>query len=130
MKDLGAYLARFAQGTLQERLDALAELRDQQSRQVLDLQAQIATLEAQIAERTLTLTSVIAALEETIKRECLRHKRSAKGARLQVVYSKGRITWDTRGLEGYALSHREILRFRKQGEPSAKIVEHQEQEKA
>jgi hypothetical protein len=124
MKDLGHYLARFASGTLQERLDALAELRDLRSRQVLDLRAKINRLETEIAARTEIVNGTIAALEEMIKAECLAQKHATKGTKgLQVVYSKGQTLWDSKGLEGYAVAHPEINQFKKDGKPSAKIVE-------
>jgi len=121
MKNIAAYLARFASGSLQERLDALAELREMRARHVLDLRAQINRLETEIAGRTEIMTGTISALEEMIRMECLRQKRTGKGARLQVVYSKGRTTWDNKGLEGYAAAHPEINQFRKEGKPSATL---------
>lgn len=122
MIDLGKYLARFSRGTVRERLDALADLRDLREREVLDLRAKIATLEAEIEARTKTVSGVIDALEETIKKECVQRRRTVKGSRLQVVYTKGRVTWNNDGLDGYAVNHQEVLRFRKEGEASAKIV--------
>ena len=128
MIDIATHLARFAQGTLRERLDALADLRVLRKRQVLDLQAKINTLETEIAARTQLISSTIATLEETIKTECLRRQRSTKGARLQVVYSRAQTIWNGKGLDGYAVAHPEINQFKKDGKPSAKIVENKEKE--
>lgn len=122
MKDIGNYLARFAQGTLRERLDALAELREMRDRHVLDLQAKVNRIKTEIAVRTELVNGTIAALEEMIKSECLAQQHSTKGTRLRVEYAKGRVTWDNKGLEGYAAAHPEINQFRKEGQPSAKIV--------
>ncbi len=37
------------------------------------------------------------------------------------VWSKGRETWDTKSLDGYALAHPEIASLRKVGDPSVSI---------
>ncbi len=66
------------------------------------------------AERT-------AALEAEIKQDVLRHGQSVKGSQLHAVYSHGRVTWDTKSLDGYANAHPEILGFRKEGEPSIQL---------
>jgi hypothetical protein len=46
---------------------------------------------------------------------------TVKGAHLQAVWTKGRVSWDTKALEGYAAGHPEVLPFRKEGEPSVTI---------
>lgn len=45
-------------------------------------------------------------------------KGSIKGEYLQAVYSKGRSSWDTKSIEGYAASHPELLQFKKTGAPT------------
>jgi hypothetical protein len=63
----------------------------------------------------------IAALTEEIKQEVTRHGASVKGAHLYAVYSKGRVTWDNKGLDHYAVEHPEVMRFRKQGQPTVSL---------
>lgn len=53
-----------------------------------------------------------------IKAEVLENKTSIKDGNYQAVYTKGRTTWDTKALSGYALAHPEIESLRKIGEPS------------
>lgn len=60
-------------------------------------------------------------LEEVIKRAVLQHGASAKGDALHAIYSRGRVTWDGKGLQGYAQSHPEVTQFAKVGEPSVSI---------
>lgn len=48
-------------------------------------------------------------------------KSSVSGNVLMAVYSQGRITWDSAGLDGYALVHPEILSLKKVGKPSVTI---------
>lgn len=37
------------------------------------------------------------------------------------MWSKGRVSWDTKSLEGYAKAHPELLVFRKTGQPSVSV---------
>lgn len=60
-------------------------------------------------------------LEEEIKQLVLKHGATVKSARVQAVYYKGRVSWDNASLDRYAASHPDVLRFRKQGEPSIQI---------
>lgn len=67
------------------------------------------------------LAEDIAKLEIEIKQTVLSMQSSQKGSRLQAVWSKGRETWDSKRLDGYALAHPEILSLRNIGEPSVSI---------
>lgn len=62
-----------------------------------------------------------AALTEEIKRLVVEAGASVKGAHLHAVYTRGRVTWDTRGLDKFALSHPEVAQYRKQGEPGVSL---------
>ncbi|MCG3145996.1 MAG: hypothetical protein HONDAALG_03775 [Gammaproteobacteria bacterium] len=46
---------------------------------------------------------------------------TVKGAALSAVYAKGRVSWDNKALEGYAVAHPELLAFRSEGAPSVSI---------
>jgi hypothetical protein len=37
------------------------------------------------------------------------------------MYTKPRVTWDSKGIEGFSVAHPEINVFRKVGEPSVSI---------
>jgi hypothetical protein len=63
----------------------------------------------------------ITALSREIKQEVTRHGASVKGAHLHAVYARGRVTWDTRGLDRYAVEHPEVMHFRKQGQPTVSL---------
>lgn len=63
----------------------------------------------------------VAMLETDIKNAVLIRGESLKAATLQAVYAKGRETWDSKGLAGYAIVHPEILKLKKVGEPSVSI---------
>ena len=52
-------------------------------------------------------------LEDVIKRAVLQQGASIKGKTLHAVYSRGRVTWDGKALQSYAVMHPEInLRLR------------------
>jgi len=60
-------------------------------------------------------------LSEEIKEVVIKSGESVKGNFLQAVYSKGKITWDTKALEGYAVVHPEVNQLKKVGEPLVSI---------
>jgi len=60
-------------------------------------------------------------LSEEIKEVVIKSGESAKGQYLQAVYSKGKTTWDTKALEGYAVAHPEVNQLKKVGEPLVSI---------
>jgi len=62
-------------------------------------------------------------LEAEIKDAILELQSSVKGSKLHAVWAKGRTTWSTDGLEGYALAHPELLNFQKVGAASVSIRE-------
>ena len=60
-------------------------------------------------------------LEEVIKRAALQQGASTKGKTLQAVYTRGKVTWNGKALQSYAVTHPEITKFSKVGEPSVSI---------
>jgi len=56
--------------------------------------------------------------KEQIRKEILAREANADSRTLKVTYRKGAIRWDTKWLDGYSLDHPEILKYKKQGEPS------------
>ena len=61
------------------------------------------------------------ALEAQAKELCIMRGQSAKVDGLAVTYVKGRTSWDTKALDGYAAAHPEIERFKSEGKPSARL---------
>lgn len=110
-------------------LDTLGELREQtvkvdaQIQQLIDESLPPATLKkihALKAERD-SMVEAVNKLESDIKGAVLIRGESLKGATLQAIWAKGRETWDSKGLAGYALTHPEINALKKVGEPSVSI---------
>jgi hypothetical protein len=60
-------------------------------------------------------------LEAEIKAAVLEAGQSIKGTHHTFSWSKPRVSWDDKGLSGYALHHPEILQFRKVGNPSVSV---------
>lgn len=86
---------------------------------------QIASVEAEVEEEFSyqfdSLREKIAALEAEIRRDVLALGETVKANGLQAVYMKGRVSWDAKSLDGYALGHPELFAFRKEGEPSVSL---------
>ena len=61
-------------------------------------------------------------LENDAKQQVIATGETAKVEGLAVVFVKGRTSWNTKALDGYAAAHPEIEQFRTQGQPSARIT--------
>lgn len=86
-----------------------------------EIKARISEIEAEFAGKTEGVSENIAALEAEIKKAVTQNGASVKGNFLHAVFAKGRVSWDTKSLEGYAAAHPELLAFRKEGDPSVSI---------
>jgi uncharacterized GH25 family protein len=85
------------------------------------VQAELDALDEEIKPLLNVSELRVAELEEEIKQEVLKHGATVKGARVQAVYYKGRISWDSESLDRYAAAHPEVMQYRKQGEPSIQL---------
>ena len=118
---------------IEKKLDALAELYAQRDLAMLEkqrliddlytaeLKKQIADIEAEFAGKTDGVSANIAALEEEVKTDVKAHGSSVKGKFLNAVFTKGRVTWETKGLEGLMVAVPQLAQFRKEGEPSVSL---------
>jgi peptidoglycan hydrolase CwlO-like protein len=70
-----------------------------------------------------SLTKEITELENSIKESTRIIQHTVNGESLRAVWSKGRTSWNTDSLEGYAVVHPEILIFKTVGDPSVSIRE-------
>ena len=70
-----------------------------------------------------SLSKKITELENSIKESTKTIQHTVNGESLQAVWSKGRTSWNTDSLEGYAVVHPEILTFKTVGDPSVSIRE-------
>jgi len=103
---------------------ALLDL-DKQSKidQVLtpEIKQAIADIELEYAGMSEGVDENITKLTAEIKDDVIQLGGTVKGDHLMAVWNKGRVSWDTKSLDGYAIAHPELTQFRKEGEPSVSI---------
>lgn len=86
-----------------------------------ELKAQLAEIDAEFADKASVVTKKITDLEAKIRENIALHGASVKGQYLHAVWVKGRVSWDNKAMDGYAVDHPEILFMRKEGDPSVSI---------
>lgn len=74
------------------------------------------------------LTEKEVELTNQVKEVVIRTETSIKGMYLHAIFTKGKTTWDTKALGGFAIVHPEISQFKKVGQPSVSIREVKEEE--
>lgn len=116
-----------------EKLNALYELKcaievSNMEKQALvdsvltpEIRQKIADIEAEFAEKNAAVYEKLAALETEVKTDVVSGGETVKGDYLMAVYNKGRVSWDTKSLDGYAAAHPEVAQFKKTGDPSVSI---------
>ena len=65
---------------------------------------------------------VISALESEIKDKALALGETVRGDHYIAIFKRGRVSWDQKLLDGYAVAHPEILPFRHVGQPGVMIM--------
>jgi phage host-nuclease inhibitor protein Gam len=86
-----------------------------------EIKAKIAEIEAEFAPKLDAVAARKAELETAIKQVVIAEGVTVKGDYHQFVYAKGRVSWDTKALDGYAAAHPEILQFKIVGDPSVSV---------
>ncbi len=86
-----------------------------------EIQAVLDEIEAEFSPKQELINEEISKLEAAVKSAVLETGETAKGGSLQAVFAKGRVSWDTKALDGYAKANPAIAEYRKQGEPSVSI---------
>ncbi len=116
-----------------EKLDQLDEFRSQRDSINLqedeamkaaypsELKKILEDIEVEFSGRVEVVNEKIATLEKEIKVDVLEHGATIKGTHLQAVWNKGRVSWNTKALDGYLVAHPELESLRKQGRPSVSI---------
>jgi hypothetical protein len=117
-----------------EKLDQLANCQAErevlafQKQELIDqvlppeIKARLEEIEVEFADRFAAVDERIQAFQEEIKADVIRHGGTVKSTFLRAIWHQGRVTWDNSGMERYARSNPEVLRFRKQGEPFVSIT--------
>jgi hypothetical protein len=118
-------------------IDQLAEVRQDKEQELASLDSEfLAALEAEIGadnarayhdirqkydnlveDATVRHDQWLKDREEHIKQRVVAIGATVKGENGTAVYNGGRVSWNTKGLEGYALAHPMIKQFRTYGKP-------------
>jgi len=86
-----------------------------------EIKAQLENIDAQIDPFIANVISRNQELIDLIKAEVIAAGETVSGEFHQAVYMKGRTSWDSKSLEGFAAAHPEILQFKTIGSPSVSI---------
>lgn len=85
-----------------------------------EIKAQLAAIDAEFDPILGGISEASRAVESDIKIAVLSSGATVKGA-YTAVFNRGRVTWDTKALDGYAAAHPEIESFREVVPPSVSI---------
>lgn len=88
----------------------------------IEIQKELDDLDAESANALGGVNAKLAQIEEQIKDEVVRlgETVTVKGVG-QAVFNHGRVTWDSKGLDGLAVAVPQLLQFRKEGDPYVTI---------
>lgn len=86
-----------------------------------EVQAELDAIDAEFETQKSAAEANIVDLRVRLDPLVIAHGASVKGKRMQAVFTKGRITWDAKALDGYAINHPELFAFRAEGEPSVRL---------
>ena len=86
-----------------------------------EIKEKLAEIDAEFDPKSDELSQQKSMLEAEIKQEILDAGRTIKGTFHSFVWSKPRVSWDTKALDGYALAHPAIAQFRTEGSPSVSV---------
>ncbi len=96
--------------------ELMAPIKDKIDALLAEVQPQVDSLKVIQSMREQDLNARIAALRSEIESLIRDIGQSVKGERLHAIYNKGRVTWDTKGLEGFMVAEPRLASFRKVGE--------------
>ena len=86
-----------------------------------EIKAQLDEIEAEFTPVFANINTRNQELIDMIKAEVVAAGQTVSGEFHQAVYMKGRTSWGSKSLEGYAAAHPEILQFKTIGSPSVSI---------
>lgn len=83
----------------------------------------LAPVREQLAAVDAEFLPAIEAAKKTVTEHILAHGESLKAGGLHAVVMPGRVSWDSKALDGYAAAHPEVRQFRRQGPATVSIRE-------
>ena len=81
----------------------------------------LADIDTEFSPKETLVSEKIEELEEQIKKAVLEAGKSVKGGSHHAVFTNGRVTWETKGLDGLIVAFPDLEKFRKVGQPSVSI---------
>lgn len=108
---------------LQAQMDVINLKYDEVRNGVLtpEIKAELDDIEDGRRDAVDTLQGSLAELTTEIKADVIANGSSVKADHLHAIYNKGRTTWNSKLLAGYAVAHPEIMALRKVGNPTVSI---------
>ncbi len=85
------------------------------------VQAELDALEAEYEPLLEAARENVSKLEGEIKNDVLLGGQTVTTDVYQAIYMRGRISWDNDGINNYARTHPEVLKYRKEGRPTVSI---------
>jgi hypothetical protein len=119
--------------TPEEKLDQLAEFQAQRDALKLEQDARIeqvftpairdamADIEFEFKDKFEAVDANIAKLTEEVKADVIQAGATVKGSHLMAVFNRGRVSWDTKKLDGMMIVLPQLAEARKEGDPSVAI---------
>jgi hypothetical protein len=86
-----------------------------------EIKAKIDEVEAEFKQQEEIIIKSIDSLESEIKADTAKFGSTVRSSGFMAVWSKGRITWDTKGLTSFAGSHPEVLEYKREGNPIVSV---------
>ena len=86
-----------------------------------EIRSKMLSIEAEFEEPIGEQAARVTAMETDIKLRVAGEGYSTKGTHIHAVWMKGRVTWDSKALEGYAKAEPKLLAFRTEGSPSVTL---------
>lgn len=108
---------------LQGKLEGLSIEKQERRDELLPaiVKTQLRQLDTEFEAKTELLNESIGLLDAEIRTGVISHGEKVKGTWLQALWVKGRVSWDAKGLEGYAVANPDVRAFRSEGNPSVTI---------
>jgi hypothetical protein len=85
------------------------------------VRAQLESLDNEFGEMLREADEEVSRLESEVKEAVRQGGESVKHEGIHAIYTRGRVTWDNRGLSRYAETNPDVLEFRRVGSPSVSI---------
>ncbi len=87
-----------------------------------EIRGQLSAIDDELDPLSMAVRETIAQLEREVKVSVLEHGATVRAETgYTATFVKGRVSWDTKALDGYAAAHPEIERFKKVGSPSVRL---------